>query len=211
MKPILFNIEMVRAILNGRKTTTRRIIKPQPTKPYWCGIGHGWDDGHGYEIKPPCQIGDVLYVRETFGNWSYENPKSLATYYQYRADYPNGAKTYEWPEFDEFGEKIICDLPKWHPSLHMPKEASRIFLKVTNVRVERLQDITDEQAKHEGVCGLCYDAKTGEEKYDMTFFKVLWDSTVKKSDLGRYGWNANPFVWVIEFERCEKLLGGDGS
>ena len=114
---------------------------------------------------------------------------------------------------------------KWHPSIHMPKEAARIWLKVTNVRVERLQEITEDQTEEEGflftppclhmtgenycdIDGPC----TSEIKYcDMgageLFGKVLWNSTIKKSDLTRYGWDANPWVWVIEFERCEKPEG----
>lgn len=111
---------------------------------------------------------------------------------------------------------------KWKPSIHMPKEAARIWLKVTNVRVERLQEITEDQTEEEGflftppclhmtgenycdIDGPC----TSEIKYcDMgageLFGKVLWNSTIKKSDLDSYGWDANPWVWVIEFERCEK-------
>lgn len=93
---------------------------------------------------------------------------------------------------------------KWHPSLHMPKDAARIFLRVTNVRVERLQDITVEDALAEGMDK--YIRLNGEldENSIITSFIGIWNSTIKKSDLDRYGWNANPWVWVIEFERCEK-------
>ena len=86
----------------------------------------------------------------------------------------------------------------------MPKEAARIFLLVTDVRVEKLQSITKEDGKREGVCGLCYDAETGKEKYDMTLFKVLWDGYNAKRG---YGWDTNPFVWVYTFERCDKPEG----
>ena len=87
----------------------------------------------------------------------------------------------------------------WHPSIHMPKEAARIWLKVTDVRVERLQDMTDDDAEAEG----CFD-------YTSTAlgFPDVWDSTIKKSNLDRYSWQANPWVWVIEFERCEKPKEG---
>lgn len=106
----------------------------------------------------------------------------------------------------------------WHPSIHMPKEAARIWLKVTNVRVERLQDITPKGAESEGVGNLFYDdIGYGEKNYGTEVdpeygiakeqFAWLWESTIKKSDLDRYGWNANPWVWVIEFERCEKPKG----
>jgi len=175
IKPILFNAEMVRAILDGRKTCTRRTLK----HPF---IVHP----NGYITKPrgnenlcpydpPYQPGDILYVRET---WKKA---------------PNGYYYYEdWQRDD------IADVTKWKPSIHMPKEAARIWLKVTNVRVERLQDMTDDDAEAEG----CFD-------YTSTAlgFPDVWDSTIKKSDLDRYGWDANPWVWVIEFERCEKPEG----
>lgn len=195
-KPILFNTQMVRAILDGRKTCTRRIVKPQPTAHY--GVQY---------IKPPYQPGDILYVRET---WSlrFDGEK-----YFYRADKNTSRE-----------EKRLLDYNdvKWRPSIHMPKEAARIWLKVTNVRVERLQEITEAQTEEEGFlftppclhrtgenyCDI--DGSCGSKiKYcDMSagelFGKVLWDSTIKKSDIDIYGWDANPWVWVIEFERCEK-------
>ena len=93
----------------------------------------------------------------------------------------------------------------WHPSIHMPKEAARIWLKVTDVRVERLQEITSEQICREGVEVEYPHALNGEEK--RYAFSTLWNSTIKKADLDRYSWDANPWVWVIEFERCEKPKG----
>jgi hypothetical protein len=104
----------------------------------------------------------------------------------YRADYTDAEKYYK------NGKEVAI---RWHPSIHMPKEAARIFLRVTNVRVERLQDMTDDDAEAEG----CFD-------YTSTAlgFPDVWDSTIKKSNLDFYGWDANPLVWVIEFERCEK-------
>lgn len=114
MKPILFNTEMVRAILEDRKTVTRRIVKPPAL----------------YSID------DILYVRETWGDYSECTPGGVG-YYLYRADYPDGAKHYD---FDGYK----CDLPRWRPSVHMPKEAARLFLRVTDVRVERLQDIDED-------------------------------------------------------------------
>ena len=106
---------------------------------------------------------------------------------------PNGYFYYEdWQRND------IADVTKWKPSIYMPKDAARIWLKVTDVRVERLQDMTDDDAEAEG----CFDYTSTA----LGFFDV-WDSTIKKSDLDRYGWNANPWVWVIKFERCEKPEG----
>ena len=182
-KPILFNTDMVMAIQDGTKTTTRRVVKPQPPKDAK-GTFERMDNGnfqlkiapyeliYDYEIKPQYEVGDILYVRETWtkGSLNYEKER-----YYYKAD----------------NEIPGC---RWEPSIHMPKEAARIFLRVTDVRVERLQDITDEEAEKEG----CVD-------YTSTangFFSV-WDNTVKKSDIDRYGWNANPWVWVFEFERLE--------
>jgi hypothetical protein len=122
--------------------------------------------------NPPYHKDDILYVRET---WKKA---------------PNGYFYYEdWQRND------IADVTKWKPSIYMPKDAARIWLKVTDVRVERLQDMTDDDAEAEG----CFDYTSTA----LGFFDV-WDSTIKKSDLDRYGWNANPWVWVIKFERCEK-------
>ena len=198
IKPILFNTEMVRAILDGRKTCTRRTLK----HPF---IVHP----NGYITKPrgnenlcpydpPYQPGDILYARET---WTEECGK-----YYYRADYDSDyldpcetlsggypASCRNHPGCD--GCMATSTRIHWHPSIHMPKEAARIWLKVTDVRVERLQDMTDDDAEAEG----CFD-------YTSTAlgFPDVWDSTIKKSDLDRYGWDASPWVWVIEFERCEK-------
>lgn len=191
IKPILFNIEMVRAILDGRKTCTRRIVKDGiPDDAMWgytaftpkgyISCRGVYADGYGEGFfKLPYQPGDILYVRETWGH-----PISLNSDKQYvfRAD-----------KIAESGFKNDSHI--WHPSIHMPKKAARIWLNVTNVRVERLQDMTDDDAEAEG----CFD-------YTSTAlgFPDVWDSTIKGSDLDRYGWDANPWVWVIEFERCEK-------
>lgn len=202
-KPILFNTEMVRAILEGRKTQTRRIIKPQPTNPRWNNVGWlGWDDGHGYCMKPPCMVGDVLWVRETFDNVAMGHP------WYYKAD--GDLRPECWK-----GER-------WMPSIHMPKEAARIFLKVKGVRVKRLQDITPEEVEAEGTD---MDAWYKHDEWQhrvgdgfvadeiMVVFETLcgffghrvWDNTMQSLEqYEKYGWDANPWVWVIEFERCEK-------
>lgn len=194
MKPILFKTEMVRAILDGRKSCTRRICKDAnectvPDMDFYnadkrtYAVHNFSDKKHTEQLSiaertcPICQ-GDILYVRET---WF----KGLKRY-MYRADYTDAEKYYK------NGKEVAI---RWHPSIHMPKETARIFLRVTNVRVERLQDMTDDDAEAEG----CFD-------YTSTAlgFPDVWDSTIKKSDLDCYGWNANPWVWVIEFERCDK-------
>ena len=92
---------------------------------------------------------------------------------------------------------------KWHPSIHMPKEAARIWLKVTDVRVERLQEMWASDASKEGI----YFSKPTTADEMLIAFAKLWDSTIKKSDIYHYGWDANPYVWVTEYERCGKPEG----
>ena len=101
---------------------------------------------------------------------------------------------------------------KWKPSIRMPKEAARIWLKVTDVRVERLQEITEAGAEAEGAVNNIGMIHAPDNEYDhihtaKEHFIEIWNSTIKKSDIDRYGWDANPYVWVIEFERCEKPEG----
>ena len=210
IKPILFNTEMVRAILDGRKDATRRIVKGFiPDDAVWgytaftpkgyISCRGTFADGYGEKFfKLPCEPGDIMYVRET---WCDDRQFT-------REDTP-GRYFYKASEEDGF-------TVKWHPSIHMPKEAARIWLKVTNVRVERLQEITDEQAKREGIqYDECPTGFTWKQETDMHncyttpigAMQALWNSTIKKSDLDRYGWDANPWVWVIKFERCEKPEG----
>mgnify|MGYP000226804986 CR=1 FL=1 len=217
IKPILFNTEMVRAILEGRKSCTRRINKDAneytvPDMDFYnadrrtYAVHNYSDKEHKNKLsiaERTCPIcpGDVLYIRET---WTEECGK-----YYYRADYDSDyldpfetlsggypASCRNHPGCD--GCMATSTRIHWHPSIHMPKEAARIWLKVTDVRVERLQDMTDDDAEAEG----CFD-------YTSTAlgFPDVWDSTIKKSDLDSYGWDANPWVWVIEFERCEKPEG----
>lgn len=201
IKPILFNTEMVRAILDGRKDATRRIVKGFiPDDAVWgytaftpkgyISCRGTFADVYGEKFfKLPCESGDILYVRET---WKKA---------------PNGYYYYEdWQRND------IADVTKWKPSIHMPKEAARIWLKVTNVRIERLQDVTEDGAKAEGAIDNRGFIHSPENEYDRIHtarehFIKIWNSTIKKSNLNRYGWDANPWVWVIEFERCEKPEG----
>lgn len=192
IKPMLFSTEMVQAILKDRKTVTRRAVKPQPKAALypmpdsmcWPGCFANCEEERVY--RPPFQTGDILWVRET---WA----KSMAGTFMYRAD-----------------DKAIM-VERWHPSIHMPREAARIFLRVTDVRSERLNDITDAQAKAEGV-SMPLPAQKDPEYAEYIggyygAFADLWDSTIKPKDIPTYGWDANPWVWVIEFERCEKPRG----
>lgn len=213
IKPILFNTEMVRALLDGRKTCTRRVVKTRrkdacgfyvTKRPdgSFTGVYEYDEDGRMFEnqLIPPYKPGDILYVRET---WDYLEgwkigDSGIAGQYFYRADGDHRPVSWRGP---------------WQSSVHMSREAARIWLLVTDVRVERLQDITDEQAKREGIqYDECPTGFTWKQETDMHncyttpigAMQALWNSTIKESDLDRYGWEANPWVWVIEFERCAK-------
>lgn len=191
-KPILFSTDMVKAIMDGRKTMTRRVIKPQPERiapdsknrlPLaFLADGTKW-------IKPPYQPGDVLWVRET---WAVDDNPACVPQYIYKADdgfYPEGG---------------------WRPSIHMPREAARLFLTVKEVRVEGLQDITEEDVKAEGVdwlddacysnngwCPSFYDPDSGGSPILRNGFAALWDSiNVKRG----FSFESNPWVWKISFE-----------
>ncbi|WP_143314257.1 hypothetical protein [Clostridium sp. HBUAS56017] len=197
-KPILFNTEMVKAILEGRKTTTRRIIKSHRK----ATIENAWidkkdnklvavydDNSHigekGY-IKIPYKVGDILYVRETWNtNPVQEYLDAKANKFVYKATDENFTGG-------------------WKPSIHMPKSAARIFLKVTDVKVERLQDMTRTKAIKEGFKDDNALNNSGELLTSLGNFARLWGTTIKKDQLNLYGWDANPWVWVIEFERIEK-------
>lgn len=204
IKPILFNTEMVRAILEGRKTCTRRICKDAneytvPDMDFYNAdrrtyAVHNFADKEQMEqlstAERTCPIcpGDLLYVRETWCKGYLMNAKER---YYYKAD----------------DNDFLCT---WHPSTNMPKQAARIWLRVMDVRVERLQDVTEDGAKAEGAIDNRGFIHSPENEYDRIHtardhFIKIWNSTIKKSDIDRYGWDANPYVWVIEFERCEKL------
>jgi len=224
--PILFNTKMVRAILDGRKTVTRRVMKPQLpdacpkcmyiheeflydliAKNVYCARCGEPLDNAGFPYKAPYHSRDILYVRETWAPLYPDKMSDDICGYMYKAEtleeydrmYPDG-KDYYW-----------CG--KWRPSIHMPKEAARIWLKVTGVRVERLQEITEEQARREGIKGYWANPHDNECPFigaegepcstKREAFSQIWNSTIKKSDIDRYGWDASPWVWVIEFDRCE--------
>ena len=218
IKPILFNTEMVRAILDGRKTCTRRLVKFLPGEnSQWTGYikdGLMLYNGRNEPCirKVPYQLGDILYVRETWQCWRAHRYEATADI-RFRAggddvrlQFANGnTDSIDRLDYDTFVHKWFSHNGEWKPSLFMPKVAARIWLKVTDVRVERLQEITSEQICREGVEVEYPHVLNGEEK--RYAFSTLWNSTIKKSDLDRYGWNASPLVWVIEFERCEKPEG----
>lgn len=206
-KPILFNTEMVRATLDGRKCVTRRCIRPRYKEDEggFCvctriATGERWvekmdwdegtifPDGNTRHVNSPYHPGDILYVRETW------RPAEI------KCD--GGAEFFYFADgFSDASNKPEVGRRKWRPSIHMPKEAARIFLRVTDVRVERLQDMTQEDAEKEGFGENLTVQKFMESP--LLRFSDLWNSTIKNQDLDKYGWGANPWVWVIEFERME--------
>ncbi|WP_112198255.1 hypothetical protein [Rahnella sp. NRRL B-41462] len=186
-RPILFNAEMVKAILSGRKTQTRRVMKPQPSSGVRKSVlvKSGTEDGHGREhVCPLGQPGDQLWVREAFatlacGSYEPEKPSLTGTYQEVR-----------YLATDRLAD---CDADvrgyNWRPSIHMPRWASRIDLLITGVRVERLNDISNEDIRAEGA------AQFGCTSHRVNF-QTLWESIY-----GEGSWDANPWVWVIEFKR----------
>lgn len=222
IKPILFNTEMVRAILDGRKTCTRRICKDAneytvPDMEFYnadrrtYAVHNFADKKHTEKLsiaERTCPIcpGDILYVRETvwqkigyYLDIDGETKPSWYNEFKYVAsdEKPETGWNYSWAK---------------RPSIHMPKESARIWLKVTDVRVERLQDITEDGAKAEGAIDNRGFIHSPENQYDRIHtarehFIEIWSSTIKKSDIELYGWDANPYVWVISFDRCEKPEG----
>lgn len=221
MKPILFNTEMVKAILDGRKTVTRRLaninteitcndgtanhefvldcLSGAPTPSGFvcrkCGFGvappHSRVPCGTSLFRPRYWPGDILYVRETWAKMVDLGSISHAGYV-YRGDFNDN-------ELQELAEKHFT----WKPSIHMPKEAARIFLRVTRVRIQRLQDITPDQCAAEGI-ELFRGPAGAREAYYISNFAALWDTTIPPADLRQYGWDANPWIWVVKFERIRK-------
>lgn len=222
-KPILFNTDMVREILDGRKTVTRRGMKPQPIHKgrFWMIGGAGWSDDiqvihpvpcHSLYKRMPYKPGDILYVRETWGisNIDYDDKVAYIVYRASKNEKDEGCRAVRLPndKFEKLYDSIAENMSDWRPSIHMPKEAARIFLRVTDVRVERLQEITEQQAKCEGAIDNRGFIHSPDNEYTnihnaKEHYKQIWDSTIPKKDLDKYGWDANPWVWVIEFERVE--------
>lgn len=211
MKPILFNTEMVQAILEGRKTVTRRVIKPQPeVRPQKMPKNSCYPGGYGVPnssriIYCPFEPGDILYVRETWafvpcidcGLYRHGACRPAPTTYEDKEAISEGCFVYkeDYPEPER-----IC----WHPSIHMPKQAARIFLRVTEIWPDRLQNINGLHAKAEGCGGFVHINPLYGVPETVHNFKALWDSTLKPSDRPIYGWEANPWVWVVGFERVSK-------
>ena len=225
---MIFNAEMVRALLSGRKTQTRRIMKPQP-EPCPRG-GHWWPSnvfktmlhvedemqngkgGWGGLVGDACPfgaVGDRIWVRETWGvvshafsddglmiDWVPDRPATAIHEMPFGNGYYSGYAIYAadgdftWGDDDGYEDGCSC----WKPSIHMPRAASRILLEITDVRVERLRSMSQDDARAEGVI-----AASGPMEAGLAF-RELWDSIY-----GEESWKANPWVWVIKFKRIEEL------
>ena len=218
--PIIFSTPMVQAILDGNKTQTRRVIKPQPNNEY--GIVYTtiegfqcappgeqiWgetEEGESFQIKPKYEKGDLLWVKETWSTMPYGqcSDGSVNLEYAYKADGSLG----NFPEIT-----IAKNLDKWKPSIHMPREAARLFLEVKSVRVERLKNITQDDLRKEGVMKMFEKADMSElciwrdcvsaiERINKKVFSRYWDSLNAKRG---YSWESNPWVFVYKFIRVEK-------
>ena len=214
---MIFNGEMVRAILDGRKTQTRRPIKWKQTR--FTEIGEREDGSklpwsedaeHACDFWHPCPfgaVGDRIWVRETWGvvshafsddglmiDWVPDRPATAIHEMPFGNGYYSGYAIYAadgdftWGDDDGYEDGRSC----WKPSIHMPRAASRILLEITNVRVERLRSMSQDDARAEGVI-----AASGPMEAGLAF-RELWDSIY-----GEESWKANPWVWVIEFKRVE--------
>lgn len=229
-KPILFNNEMVRAILEGRKTQTRRVIKDTKDL-YFLGFAEcsspKRNEGTAIfstskylneavitHIKPKYQVGDILWVQETWKvdsvadhllNMAIDFKAVLSEYIQ--AEKLCDFTSERYKKFRKFYQKN-----GWQSPYFMPREAARIFLKVANVKVQRIQDITPDECLKEGIKGYSFGANAPDAYGDNLYtdpklaFKSLWDNLYKKKG---YGWDANPWVWVYSFERLEGYNAGD--
>lgn len=196
MKPILFSTEMVQAILTGRKTMTRRVLNPKSTELNLINSGFSTEYilSKGNETIRKYNISDILWVRETWQNVNgIENGEKIK--YAYKAD--GGG----WGDYE---------IVKWKPSIFMPKEAARIFLRITDIRIEKLKDISKEDAIAEGIMQIDHEfLPKGWKDYfyypeipfenPINSFASLWESIN-----GDNSWSDNPYVWVICFEKINK-------
>jgi len=230
---MLFSTPMVQAILAGQKTRTMRAIKPQPMHHYRedCPANRYYDMGGnewacaicGGEVAPITgrsklrarhKVGDIVYVREVWQEfYACEIPNG----------HPRGARTELSESHDHVGEEaFFCYRAdgeifhpndgrrcSWRPSIHMPRAAARIFLRITGVKPQRPQELTVDEIHAEGICasGLSVDCNSGTARVPWDFsrerFEALWDSLRTKKDLPLYGYEANPWCWVYEFELLE--------
>ncbi len=182
---MLFNTEMISALLDGRKTVTRRPVKMPLIDPdVGCEIAGCEVDQRIIENCPFGVVGDLLWVRETWRQFDASNECGCS---EAPCSCPFDGSPLYFATHDD-GES------KWKPSIHMPRWANRLTLLITDVRIERVQDITDEQAKKEGMIAIPDKSYIPEDKTSVVVpFMGLWQAMYKN-------WGANPYVWVIEFD-----------
>lgn len=214
IKPILFNTDMVKAIMDERKTVTRRLIMPHNRRKAKEQV---YTQGNGLWIDSSTDNGDKEGHIKDYSISSCW--MSYSWYFEKYADYKPGDILYvreKWcrnTKIEEYyyaaNRKRGVDAPyglKWHPSIHMPKEAARIWLMVKNVRPERLCNMKLDDFLSEGVYIHPEAFNDPENAYMQARneFIAIWDATIPKGQQNLYGWTANPWVWAIEFEQCEK-------
>jgi hypothetical protein len=201
-RPILFSTPMIQAILDARKTQVRQVVKNQYEnqlvlvgKKWQHPIGKLWEVAN---IKCPYgQVGDRLWVRETW----HKSPYGII----YKADWERnwGDDNTKTIALDKDGEKVYV-IDKWKPSIYMPRSACRILLEITDIRVERLQDISEKDAIAEGVnqstCPIMPLGNSASVVDWIAGFRLLWDSINAK----KHPWASNPWVWVVEFKPVSK-------
>ena len=199
-KPVLFNSDMVQALLDGRKEVTRRVVKPQPAGQLhrmpdsmcWSGYFANSEEENVY--KPPYQPGNILWVREAFSIDYLSNIPGRG-----RVRYKAGGYMdirFSPDRYDMM--RRAQKKPGWRPSKNMLREAARIFLRVTNVYVKRLRDVNYFDCLAEGIPYRQMETDIVQD------FAALWDQTISSKDRPLYGWEANPYIWVIEFEHTAK-------
>ena len=202
-RPMIFSPPMVQAILGGYKTVTRRLTNLRDQSVVKAGPKTLASLGHPLvAASPPCYDGDILWVREKWGRYLDLSTGTPTWSYAYFAD---GKKRVP-VGVDENGRELTTPV-SWRPSIHMPKDAARLFLRVCGVRVVRLRDITGDldELEREGI-----NIAAGMIGASAVYAD-LWDSLLKPADRAKYSWDANPWVWRIEFQRCEKPDGWPGG
>lgn len=211
MKPIIFSTPMVQAILNGQKNQTRRVISKdivdrfdveEDGKTAVAYIDQATGDSYPPTHMARYKAGDVLWVRETWGIAGFD-PENSEMFVEYKADNTGGKVVLSEEKFNRYYNGLCASEPDWRPSIHMPREVARLFLRVTGVRAKKLQSISFDDIIVEGIAINPGAYNDPENAYFQAqrWFQELWDTLNEKRG---YGWDTDPWVWVYEFERYEE-------